>query len=359
MLKMSKSFVLRMSLWSMLILYLVCDFFFFNGPIKQELRRLNPTKDDEIASAVADGICAKVYNVPIYLSQVDRRVYEKLYRTGRDPKKISSNEHLLLRLAAMDEIIDENLMRIKTKANAKEVNVTDQEINDELQQFQKRFASIEELDKAMLIQGIESRDELKFRITARLQQEKYVQNKIKDSITLSNKEVRQWYDAHQEELKMPERRRVRHIFLSTLDHPSDVAKATLAEHLATLKAGEIKFSELASTVSEDERSKKMGGDLGWVQTTRLPGDFATPVFASPLNKPALIRTKLGWHIIEVTEIKTAELLPYEEMKEKITTAISDSRRADSIRQYRHQLRLLNRKHVEVFPQVISSPIMAD
>ena len=31
-----------------------------------------PTEQDKIDQAIADGICAKVYNQPIYLSQIDR-----------------------------------------------------------------------------------------------------------------------------------------------------------------------------------------------------------------------------------------------------------------------------------------------
>jgi len=279
-------------------------------------------------------------------------VHEKLYRTGRDPEKIHTNERQLLRWAAMDELIDENLLRIKTKANSNEISVSDSEIEAEVIRFEKRFESKEVLQKAMATQGIENEKELRFRMAARLQQEKYVLTKIKTHITVSDEEAQQWYNDHQKEIKMPERRRARHIFLATLDHPSEQAKATLAKHLKLLKASQINFSSLASTVSEDERSKTKGGDLGWMRKARLPGDFATHAFTLPKNTPTLMRTKLGWHILEITEIKPPELLPFETMKEEIIAAISDGRRADAIKQYRHQLRLINHLHVEIFPQVL-------
>ena len=352
MLKMSKSFVVRMVLWSALVFYMACDFYFFNGPLHKELRKMFPTPEDKIAQNIADGICARVYNQPIFLGQVNRRVHEKLYRTGRDPEKIHTNERQLLRWAAMDELIDENLLRIKTKANSNEISVSDSEIEAEVMRFEKRFESKETLQKAMATQGIENEKELRFRMAARLQQEKYVLTKIKTHITVSDEEAQQWYNDHQKEIKMPERRRARHIFLATLDHPSEQAKATLAKHLKLLKAGQINFSSLASTVSEDERSKTKGGDLGWMRKARLPGDFATHAFTLPKNTPTLMRTKLGWHILEITEIKPPELLPFETMKEEIIAAISDGRRADAIKQYRHQLRLINHLHVEIFPQVL-------
>ena len=132
----------------------------------------------------------------------------------------------------------------------------------------------------MTAQGIENHDELRFRMAARVEQEKYVLTKINTHITVSDEEAKQWYTDHEEEIKMPERRRVRHIFLATLDHPSEEAKATLAAHLATLKAQKTTFAKLATDVSEDERSKSKGGDLGWMRTERLPGDFRHPCFCS-------------------------------------------------------------------------------
>lgn len=353
MLKMSKSFVVRMVCWSGLTLYLIADFFIFTGPLKQELRKLYPTDAEKMAEIIAEGICAKVYNEPIYLTQVDRRVIEKLWRTGRNPENVHTREVKILRWAAMDELIDEHLLRIKAKVNAKEVTVSDGEIDLAVQRFTQQSPSPEALDKAMAIQGIDSQKELRFRMAARIQQEHYALTKMKSALMVSDKEARQWYQDHQEEIKMPERRRVRHVFLATLDHPSEEAKATLAKHLKLLLSGKINFSSLASTVSEDEGSKKNGGDLGWMRQARLPGDFATAVFAMSVKKPTLVRTKLGWHIVEVTEISPAALLPYEAMKEEIMAAITDSRRDDLVRQYRHQLRVINRLHVEIFHQVIS------
>ena len=90
-----------MVIWSALIVYLVCDFLIFSGPLKRELRSMFPTDADKLAAAVEKGICAKVYNAPIYLGQVDRRVQENLWRAGRDVGKISKQEMKMLRWVAL------------------------------------------------------------------------------------------------------------------------------------------------------------------------------------------------------------------------------------------------------------------
>ena len=172
--------------------------------------------------------------------------------------------------------------------------------------------------------------------------------KTKDATHVTSEEAKQWYDDHAKELKLPERRHVRHIFLATLDHPSEQAKATLTKHLERLKKGQTNFKKLAADVSEDASTKSKGGDLGWVRKKRLPGDFAAAVFSLSQKSPTLVRTKLGWHIIEVTDIKAPELPTFKSMEKEITTALADSKREGAIKQYRHQIRLLNKDKIDIF-----------
>jgi len=354
MLKMSKAFVVRMALWSALMLYLVGDFFLFNGPLRGELRRMFPSSEDKFAEAMAEGICARVYNAPIYLSQVDRRVTERLWRTGRDPERVSEAERKMLRWLALEDLIAEALVRIKVRVNIEQAEVSEVEVDDELARFESRFDSALERDQALANQGIESRQELRLRMQARLEQEKYVLSKIKASITVSDEEARAWYEQYHEELTTPERRCVRHVFIATLERPSDQAKRVLTEQLVSIKAGQANFAEVAKMISEDERSKQVGGELGWMREDRLPDDFAVPVFSMSVDSPELIETKLGWHIVEVTAVKAAELLAFEKMKSEIIAALSDQRRQQAVDQYRHQLRLLNHDKVEIYGRLMKS-----
>jgi len=353
MLKMSQSFAIRMTLWSVLVLYMACDFFLFKGPLQYELKEMFRSPADQAKRDIAQGICARVWNGPIYLSQVDRRVQEKVWRTGRKMEELSEHERKLLRWSALDELIDEAVLRIKVRANREKVPVSDAEIDAEVARFENRFPSAAELDKALAAQGIESRKELRYRLAARIQQEKYiVQEKVKEAISVTEEEAKQWYADHTEELKMPERRRIRHVFLATLDNPSEKAKAILTGHLERLKKSETDFIKLAAEVSEDAYNKHKGGDLGWVKKDRLPADFAAAVFYLAENSPTLIRTKLGWHIVEVTGIKAPELLPYEAMKDDIIIALRDSKRAAAVKQYRHQLRLLNKGKIDIYKSML-------
>ncbi|MGB0774851.1 MAG: peptidylprolyl isomerase, partial [Akkermansiaceae bacterium] len=273
----------------------------------------------------------------------------------RSIENISAKEKDILRRGALDELIDEYLLRIKTNANLEKFEVSDAEIDAEMERFNKRFPTTEQRDEAITAQGMEGEKELRLRMTAILQQEKYLQHQTQKALSVSDAEAKEWYDAHQSEIALPERRRVRHLFIATLDTPSDEAREKLSAHLAAIKEGKTDIAKLASTVSEDEASKKSGGDLGWMRRARLPGDFAAPVFTVAKGTPTLIRTKLGWHIIEVTEIKPPAPLPFEQCKDEVKASISDQRRALVIKQYRHQLRIVNKERIEVYAEVFGVP----
>ncbi len=352
MLKMSQSFAIRMALWTVLVGYMACDFFLFKGPLQRELRAAF-SPEDRVVRDISRGICARVWNGPIYLSQVDRRVQEKLWRSGRAVEKISDEEKKILRWAALDELITEAVLRIKVRANRDDVPVSDTEIDAEVRRFENRFSSSDKLDKALSAQGIKSRKELRYRLAARLQQEQYVQARIADAIAVTEQEAKEWYDDHHEELIIPERRRVRHVFLPTLDHPSDEAEAALAGHLERLRNNQTDFIKLAAEVSEDTFTKHRGGDLGWMKKERLPEDFSSAAFSIVQATPALIRTKLGWHIIEVTGVQAPELPSYEVMKDEIITALTDAKRESAVKQYRHQLRLLNKDKIEIYSEMLT------
>ena len=78
-------------------------------------------------------------------------------------------------------------------------------------------------------------------------------------------------------------------------------EANLADARGKLERGEASFADLAAALSDDPASKTKGGELGWMHAGRLAPDFAAQVLTLPEGTPSLIRTKIGWHLVEVLE----------------------------------------------------------
>ena len=318
------------------MLYLLFDLVIFEGPIKTQTRRMQGAPVGDVSADQERGIVARVFTKPILLSQVDYAVDERLWRTGRTREQISKQERLNLRKVAVRELCDHALLREKVALNTKEFPVTDEEINAAMLRFASRFTTKDDLAKAMTNFGFEGEKELRFRIAARLQQNKYLDFHIARGIAVSDDEALAWYHDHKETATIPERIKVRHIFLAANGHSEEAARVSLSKLKTQLTEG-ASFANLAQQFSEDEHSKKLGGDLGWMTRSRVSKDFSEATFKLTTNEPQIITTKIGYHLVEVTEKAAAQLRSFDEMKPEIVSALETSRRKEAVRIYRQNL----------------------
>jgi parvulin-like peptidyl-prolyl isomerase len=349
-LRVDKGVPVRLVLYTIGIIYLFLDLFVFDGPLRRKLREENPQSPERIASAKAKGVVARVFYQPILLSQVDRRVEERLWKEGRKLDGLGKEERKLLRMAALNDLIDLHLLgRIKVQFNLSDDSVSREAVDAAVASFVKGFENTREMEERMAEQGW-TMEELRLRLAAKIQQQMYLDQLIE--VGVSDEEARTFYDSHQAELGQPDRMRVRHIFLAHLENESADAKSALEEAQGKLERKEAGFAELAAARSEDERSKDAGGELGWMHTGRLPADFAESVSALPLHQPRVVRTKLGWHLVEVMEKLPGEPRSFDETKSEIVIALEAMKREEGLRAYRRQLRNLEKQKVEVFRDVL-------
>lgn len=346
-------FTLRLCIYGAVLVYLACDLFVIRGPLKRRIERMDPRGAEAQAAARAGGVVARVFNHSITGSQLERALRERLWLEGKTPESITPASRRIARMAALNDLIDHELLRVKAKANAASLRVGEQEIDTRYQAFAARFESTEAMEKALKSQDMGTIADLRDRIAARIQQEKYVESKIGTLSRVGEEEAREWYDKNRESLTIPERIEARHVFLATLDRPEDEAKAKIEAALADLTAERKNFAALALELSEDESNKHQGGGLGWMTRSRLPADFAAAVFAMPLNRPALVRTKLGWHLVEATGRKPAEPRSFEDARSEIISALETSKRGRLAAKYRKDLRTFEREKIEIFSDRIA------
>jgi peptidyl-prolyl cis-trans isomerase SurA len=100
---------------------------------------------------------------------------------------------------------------------------------------------------------------------------------------------------------------VRHILIKPEVGMTEEESINQVNHLCTqLKSGKD-FSKMAKQYSVDAASAVKGGDLGWVTGEELVPAFAKAMSSLPLHtisKP--VKTRFGWHIIEVLERKDVD-----------------------------------------------------
>lgn len=191
-------------------------------------------------------------------------------------------------------------------------------VAEELELWKKQF-HLGETDRAerLELQNLTERD-MRQRIREAQLEEAEIEKRIPP---ISEAEARAWYAAHQEELRIPTLHRVTHLFL-TRHNPkkSDCSAEMRAIHQKLLSGTD--FAKLVSQHSEDARSKPLGGDLGWLSATRMPADFMAHVSKLRVGETSTpLETKLGWHILRVTERRESRLPTFEEVRPEIEAVL--------------------------------------
>ena len=142
--------------------------------------------------------------------------------------------------------------------------------------------------------------------------------------------ARSEYRAHPERFAIPEQVQVRHILLPLAPDGSDDAavKAKADELMAELRKG-ADFAKLALENSSDKASAQRGGDLGFFGRGKMLAEFENAAFG--LKKPGElagpVKTKYGYHIIELEARKPARAQKFEDVApelEKEATAQIES-----------------------------------
>jgi parvulin-like peptidyl-prolyl isomerase len=341
-------FSLRFAAYLLVLGYLAGDLYVFNGPLNRRIQASHPDSPESIAKAKANGVVARVVNHHSTRSQLDYAIHERLWLEGKDADELSPAERKLVTYAALGDLIDHQILRVKTKVNTLELPVSDEETEERLKRFAGRFETKADLQSAMKSMGIPDETALRHRIAARIQQEKYVAMRVDPLVKVSEEEIMEFYEANKEALQFPERIRAKHIFIATLNKPSDEAKGILEKALSELNSGKKDFAALAKELSEDYATKENGGELGWMSRARLPADFGEAAFPMAKDKPALVRTKLGWHILQVTDRKPAETRPLEDAKAEITAALAAAKRHQAVNDFRSALRRFEDAKIDIF-----------
>lgn len=79
-----------------------------------------------------------------------------------------------------------------------------------------------------------------------------------------------------------------------------------------------KFSDLAKKYSIEQQSAQSGGDLGFILEDNITKEIADELIKIKKDEiTSPIKTKFGWHIVKLLDLRDAKTLSFEESKDKI------------------------------------------
>lgn len=282
----------------------------------------------ESASEKKDGtVIAKVGDVSIYKSDLDNQMAEMDYYMsiyyGADFK---SNAEVMAQYNAykdnvVDSLIEAEILVLKAK-EMKEIEVTDADVEADLEATKARFSTEEEFNTALEQSGM-TLDDLKANIAKNL----YV-NKLIDYYAakqeVTDEEISEYYNTNIAAYTTGAGANLSHILVDSEEKANEV--------LEKYNAG-TSFEDLAAEYGTDG-TKETGGSLGYIpyENNQYDTDFmaaAKLVGEGQVSEP--VKTQFGWHLIKADGIQAEDVVePLEDVKEEIKTLLADTKAQEEL-----------------------------
>lgn len=208
----------------------------------------------------------------------------------------------------------------------------DKQISDALGRLKARFKTDEDYKKGLQEQGLNEKD-LRELIRRNVIIENHIEQVVVPKQTVTDAEVKEFYDKNPETFTQPGQVRASHILITldakATDADKKKAKDKAEDLLKQIKAG-ADFAKLAQENSGCPSSKQ-GGDLGYFGKGQMVKPFEEAAFAmKPGEVSGVVETQFGYHIIKLTERKAPSKVAFDDVKAKIADSLKRKKVSEAI-----------------------------
>jgi len=214
------------------------------------------------------------------------------------------------KIKILNEIIGQKLIYLEAREK-EEITISDDEIEKKVDQMVKNMRSRlgeKRFNEMINQQGLNInnlRSNYRKRIRENMYIERYVQQEIRPSITISDAEVREFYEENKSQFNIPPKYSYDIVYLPYEVNQSDIKeiKTKLDDIREEILAHNITFKEAAEKYSDGPTASE-GGDLGFISKGMLVPEFEKKIFSmdeGAITKP--FKTKYGYHIAYLKNIK--------------------------------------------------------
>lgn len=258
--------------------------------------------------AASDNVAATVNGRVVTFADLDKQFQSQFMSSGDRP---SDDQMLIQKLEVLRTLVDNQIML--QRAEKLGLMATDADVDAKLTELKSPFTQ-EEFQRQLAARKM-SLDDLKAQLRQDLSIQKLFNKEITSHISITDKDVTEFYQANKPSFNFPEPQvHMAQILVTSTPDPSvrnlkndkaqneEQAKKKIEAIVARLKQGED-FATVAQNFSEDPNSAQNGGDLGFVPESALEkanAELRKAVMAmSPGQVTPIIWTAEGYRVLKV------------------------------------------------------------
>ena len=296
--------------------------------IIQAQTRPNSKLKIEIPKLVArvNGVDIESKYIEFRLSQIEKLALKRAKRPLTVEEKNSIVKGLIEK-----EVVRELVNQQGKKENLK---INHELIEKQLKLLRAGYASEEEFNNALKSRNI-NLEEIKKSMQIDINARQLLNAEIKGKINPpSDEEVKKFYEDNKSTFQRPEAYHTRHILAAYFppealrnqtieelkknkEYFARIAEEKIDKVIKELKKG-ADFEKLAKNLSDDESSRINGGDLDFNYKGSFETSFNEAVEnLNPGEISGKIKTRYGFHVIQLIEKRPSEMAPFTEMKPEI------------------------------------------
>lgn len=280
-------------------------------------------------------VVARVNGQPIAKTELERAIRNLELNAGG---AIPAERRAEIYRGVLDQLIDVKLL--EQEAASRSIKATDAEVNQGVSEMKKQAPDQAAFDKALQARQMTEAD-LRNEARQRLTVDKLLVAEVEPKAAVGPADIEAFYKGNPQFFMQPEAVRASHILVK-VEPGADAAtkqaaRAKADDVLKQVKAGGD-FAALAQQHSQDG-SAAGGGDLGFFPRGQMTKAFEDAAFGMKAGQVSeIVETEFGFHIIKVTDHRTARTVPLAEVNDRIAMALRQQKQQELAQQFVQQLK---------------------
>jgi len=253
----------------------------------------------------SDQVVLTVNGEKITAKQFDKVLNAKkqLFRV-QNFEELKTEELVWIKIRGLNEIIRNTL--IAQEIAKENISIEQNVLEDNLRKAREGYLE-GAFEKTLDLEGISIADWEKS-IEKKLLINELIHQQVNSKVSLSDKELRDYYDKNHNEFHKKEQVKALHIMVESEEEIREIQKE--------LRSKQKTFPALAMEYSLGPEGEQ-GGDLGYFEAGQMPEEF-DDVFKLKINKVSdIIKTPYGFHLLKVVDKIEERKMDFVESKSRV------------------------------------------